>query len=63
VIEEDGTVQTDIIEHDKKHETVAKMSRVFRINVNMRRGWWEALGIEFNEVDVDDVLLGSMGKS
>jgi hypothetical protein len=53
----------NIIEHDKKCETVAKMSRVFRIDMNMRRGRWEALGIEFDEVNIDDVSLGSMGKS
>ena len=52
----------NIIEHDKEHETVARMSRVFRINVNMRRGRWEALGIKFDEVNIDDVSLGSMGK-
>jgi hypothetical protein len=43
--------------------TVARMLRVFRINVNMRRGRWEALGVEFDEVDDDDVSLGSVGKS
>ena len=53
----------NIIEHDKKRETVTKLLRVFRINVNMRRGRWEALGVEFDEVNVDDGSLGSMGKS
>ena len=53
----------NIIEHDKKCETVTKLSRVFRINMNMRRGQWEALGVEFDEANIDDMSLGSVGKS
>jgi hypothetical protein len=37
--------------------------RALSTTVNMRRGQWEALGIEFDEVDTDDMLLGSVGKS
>jgi hypothetical protein len=37
--------------------------RALSTTVNMRRGWWEALGVEFNKVDDDDMLLGSVGKS
>jgi hypothetical protein len=48
---------------DRANERTVRMSRVFRIKVNMRRGQWEALGVEFNEVDDDDMSLGSVGKS
>jgi hypothetical protein len=37
--------------------------RALSTTVNMRKGWWEALGVEFNEVNIDDVSLGSVGKS
>jgi hypothetical protein len=41
----------------------AGVLRALSTTVNMRRGRWEALSIEFKEVNIDDVSLGSVGKS
>jgi hypothetical protein len=43
--------------------TAAGVLRALSTTVNMRRGQWEALSIKFNKVNIDDVSLGSVGKS
>ena len=45
---------------------VKTMLRALSTTVNIRKGCWEALCIEVdevNEVDADDMSLGSVGKS